>query len=293
MSVDELLALARAGDLEAFAARRDEVPQAIAHLHDERALELVGRTWRVWSTRGELDEGAEVAAAALAAFGGESVWRVRVLCADGLLAFRAGDRDRSLSRNEDALALARRLDDVQGECEALTGLARIALRDGRYDDVLSLAASARARAQAAGDRAAEAAPLHLQAAGAHLRQEYDTARALYLESLSLNAELGNGGWVKMEQHNLGWIEVHRGDVDSAAGFFTQRDEGADRDAYGDAWHDINWAAVSLVRGDAATARGLFDSGMHSLESMGMALDPDDQFEVDWLRDRLARGDPGS
>jgi len=46
-----------------------------------------------------------------------------------------------------------------------------------------------------------------------LQQDYDAARELYLESLELNAALGSAAWVAMEQHNLGWVELHLGNVD--------------------------------------------------------------------------------
>src|SRR5262249_18447009 len=146
----------------------------------ESALELVARTWRVWNAHGELAAGSAAARAALEAPGaGETpLWRARALYADGLLAFRAGDPDPSRARNQEALEVAREAGDVRGECDALTGLARVAVRDGAYAEVVSLAREARERARAAGDRAAEAAPLHLEAAG--VRLQGDHARALEL-----------------------------------------------------------------------------------------------------------------
>src|SRR5690349_24025821 len=119
------------------------------------------------------------------------MWRVRALYADGMFAFRSGDEPRSRARNEEALQVARETDDTRGECDALTGLARVALRDGRYDDVVALAREARERARGAGDAEAEASPLHLEAAGVRLQRDYGAARELYIESLDLNAALGN------------------------------------------------------------------------------------------------------
>lgn len=201
MTSDELLELARAGDLEALGPHRKaiaaEVQAAVRNGEAALACELVGRAWRIWLVRSELDEGSAAAAAALNAPGAESagVWFARALYADGLFAFRAGDRQRSVARNEEALWVARKLKDARGECDALTGLARVALRDGRYDEVVALAREARQRASALGDRAAGASPLHLEAAGMRLQQNYRTARELYLESLQLNAALGNdAGW---------------------------------------------------------------------------------------------------
>ena len=118
-----------------------------------------------WMSEGALPEGAAAAAAALASPAGEivSVWRVRALYGDGVIAFREGARGRALARNEEALSLARETNDIRGECEALTGLARVALRDSEYRRVVELASEGRRIARGAGDREAEAAPLHLQA----------------------------------------------------------------------------------------------------------------------------------
>jgi tetratricopeptide (TPR) repeat protein len=252
------------------------------------ALELVGRAWRIWYSRGELDEGSAVAATALGAPGAETVptWYVRTLCADGALAFRSGDQGRSGARNEEALRIARETGDVRGECDALTGLARVALRDGRYDDVVALARQARERARAVADTAAEAPPLHLQAAGVRLQPDYAAARELYLESLDLNAGLANEAWVAMEQHNLGWVELHLGKIDEAETRFRERDARSTNDAYGDAWSSLNWAAVAAARGDSEQAKPLFAAGKRALEELGVALDPDDQSELEWLSEQI-------
>lgn len=293
MAPEELLALARAGDLDALGAEREAVADAVRGFVEAgdpaSALELVGRAWRIWFSRGELDEGSAVTATALGAPGAEvvPVWRVRALYAAGLFAFRSDDMRRSLARNEEALRLAPETDDVRGECDALTGLARVALREGRYDDVVALAGQARERARSISDAEAGAAPLHLQAAGVRLQRDYAAARELYLESLELNAALGNAGWVAMEQHNLGWVELHLGNVDEAETRFRERDARVGNDAYGDAWSSLNSAAVAAARGDTAEAKRLFDSGKQALETLGVALDPDDRSELDWLSGQVA------
>jgi tetratricopeptide (TPR) repeat protein len=294
MTPEGVLSLARGGDLDALGAEREAVAEAVrafAEASDPAsALELVALAWRIWFSRGELDEGSAVAVTALAAPGAEAVpiWRARALYADGVFAFRSGDQPRSLARNEEALRVARETDDVRGECDALTGLARVALRDGRYGDVVALATQGRERARAVSDAKAEASPLHLQAAGVRLQQDYEAARELYLESLELNAALGSAAWVAMEQHNLGWVELHLGNVDEAEARFRERDAQASDDAYGDAWSSLNRAAVAAARGDTETAERLFDSGKQALEKLGVALDPDDRSELDWLSGQLAR-----
>ena len=57
------------------------------------ACELVGRAWRIWFVRDELDQGTRALATALNAPDVESagIWRVRALYADGVFAFRDVD----------------------------------------------------------------------------------------------------------------------------------------------------------------------------------------------------------
>jgi len=144
------------------------------------------------------------------------------------------------------------------------------------------AAEGRAKARLAGDIEAEASPLHLEAAGARLSQRYDAARALYMESLELNQRLGAAPFVAMERHNLGWVDLHRGDVDAAEAWFRERDRSSPPDAYDDAWVQLNWAAVACARGNRDEAKQRFGAGKAALEQLGVTLDPDDQAEFDWL-----------
>jgi len=43
-----------------------------------------------------------------------------------------------------------------------------------------------------------------------------------------------------------------------------------------------------ARGQRARAAAYFESGREKLAALGVALDPDDQSEIDWLADRLGR-----
>ena len=294
MTREEALEAARRGDVAALRERHTEVAAAIESFagagDGASALELFARAWRTWLSEDALEEGAAAGAAALSARGAEdaSQWRVRALYGDGVLAFRSGDRDRSLARNDEALALARRAKDVQGECEALTGLARVALRDGDFRKVVALASSGRELARQAGLREAEASPLHLLAAGVRLQGDHHRARELYLESLDLNTALGNESWIAMEQHNLGWVELHLGDADAAEKRFDACAGTGEGDAYRSAWDALNRAGVSTVRGRLDEAAASFEAGKRMLEAMHSKPDPDDQAELEWLAGRLGR-----
>ena len=93
----------------------------------------------------------------------------------------------------------------------------------------------------------------------------------------------------MEQHNLGWVELHLGHIPEAELRFRERDAQSVDDAYGDAWSNLNWAAIAAARGDIDAAKRLFASGTQALGHLGIALDPDDQSELDWLSDQLRSG----
>jgi tetratricopeptide (TPR) repeat protein len=291
MTADEILDRAREGN---FGDDRQAVATAVRAFAEagnaRAALELVARAWPIWLASSDMEGGSSVAADALDVSDGSDVvpWRARVLYADGLFAFRASDMERSLLRNEEALRIARQSGDARGECDALTGLARVALREGRYDDVVELAREGRKRAKEAGDPEAEESPLHLEAAGVRLQQDYGAARDLYLESLRRAERSGTGFRAAAELHNLGWVELHLGNIDAAEERFRQRDAIAGANAYSDAWTELNWAAVAAARRNWGEAQERFARGNRDIEKLGVALDPDDKLELAWLTGQLAR-----
>ena len=49
---------------------------------------------------------------------------------------------------------------------------------------------------------------------------------------------------------------------------------------------LNYAALAFARGDRARAVELLQQTQTTLDAAGIVLDPDDAFEVDWLRAQL-------
>jgi tetratricopeptide (TPR) repeat protein len=266
-----------------------EVGRLLEAGEHERAQELVAAKWRLWQVSGDVAGGRRLLADVLDTVEPKaSPARALALYADGLLAFRQGAQDESRTRNEAALEVARAVGDREAEALALVGLSRIAFRDGDYDRVRSLASEARELTSDL-EPAAGAAPLHLLAAGTRLAGDHDEAVRLYTESLELNRRLGDRRVVAMELHNLGHVELHRGNVDAAERYFAEADELRNRaDPYERAMEALNQAAVSWRRGDADRAGELLDDVGATLAEAGITLDPDDAFEVGWLRDRLRR-----
>jgi hypothetical protein len=255
------------------------------HGEEEAAVELAAGVWRLWLLLGEVAGGRLLLAAALDVGAGRPS-RARALYGDGLLAFRAGAQTQSQDRSQAALEVARAVGDGEAEALALVGLSRVAFRDGDYPRVRWLAAQARERTRDL-DAAAGVAPLHMLAVGTRLAGDLDEAVELYAESLELNRRLGDSRMVGMELHNLGHVELHRGNIEVAERCFSEvagiRDHHVPYEA---AMTHLNHVALAVARGDRGGAAELLRRIRATLDGAGIVLDPDDAFEVDWLRDQL-------
>ena len=56
------------------------------------------------------------------------------------------------------------------------------------------------------------------------------------------------------------------------------------ESFGD---ELEGQAISIARGDASEAQRRFSAGKQALDDLDAALDPDDQFEFDWLSARVS------
>ena len=253
-----------------------------------QSLDELAAAWRQWLVSGDSRAGHEALTEALMA--SEAPSRARAIClyADGLFLFRLGDQQASHKRNEEALAVARRIGDPEAESLALVGLSRVAFRDGQHDEVVRLATRARDVAARVGPGAA-AAPLHMQAAGTRLLGHYDRAAALYRESLELAQRLGNKRGIAMEQHNLGHVELRRGNVDEAERLFSARLDYArdSNDPYEAAMSALNEAALAAARQEEERARERFAEARRLLNDHRIVLDPDDASEFELLATRFS------
>ncbi len=277
--------------VERLSLQQEELVEATRFLaesgEEEAAAELAANVWRLWLISGDVAVGRLLLAAALDV-GDRKPSRARALAlyGDGVLAFRAGAQTESRDRNEAALEVARAVGDKEAEALALVGLSRVAFRDGDYARVRSVAAAARELTREL-DPSADAAPLHMLAAGTRLAGDYDEAIRLYSESLKLSRSLGDSRGVGMELHNMGHVELHRGNVDEAERCFAEcASVRTQDDPYEAAMTHLNQAALAFARGDRERAAGLLRQTRSTLETAGIVLDPDDAFEVNWLQGQL-------
>jgi len=252
------------------------------------AAELAANVWRLWQVTGDPAGGRELLAVALDVDRPEpSRARALALYGDGLFAFRQGTQEDSRRRNEEALEVARAVGDAEAASLALVGLSRVAFREADYDRVRTLAEQARELVRDAG-ATSNIAPLHMLAAGTRLSGDLDGAVQLYEESLELNRKLGDSRMIAGELHNLGHVELHRGNIGAAQRAFAEADSlRSGDDPYDLAMAQLNQAALAYERGDRSAAAERLRSCQSTLADAGIALDPDDAYEVAWLEERVA------
>ena len=165
-------------------------------------------------------------------------------------------------------------------------MSRIALRDGDFARVRKVAGDALDLVR---ERRGEAQlmPLHMLAAGTRLAGDYEAALTLYTESLELSRSLGDDRMAVNELHNLGHVYMHLGRVsDAEEAFATRAKKLVQPDAYSSAMTSLNEASLAHARGDDSAALRLVEDATEQLRAAGIELDPDDAFEVAWLRARL-------
>ena len=167
-------------------------------------------------------------------------------------------------------------------------MSRIAFEDGDYVKSASLAVKAREFARGLAPAMGQA-PLFLHASATRLTGDYDQAATLFEQSLELNRKIGDKGMVAAELQNLGFVEIHRGNVDAAERYFTEGEKiGPAGDPYSTAMSIINKAVTALLRGNKDETRTLLQRAQSVFKQAGIAPGSDDQFEINWLKEQLKK-----
>jgi tetratricopeptide (TPR) repeat protein len=282
--------------VERLLAEQQSVVDAVRYFVDagelDAATELAANTWRLWMVSRDIDGGRRFLATVLDA-GNANASRERALAlyGDGLFAFWQGKHEHARERNEAALAAAIAAGDGEALALAHLGVSRVAVDDGDHERARTHAEQARKHARDLGPAMGQA-PLHLHAQAVRQAGDYDEAAALFEQSLELNRRIGDDGMVGVELHNLGHVEIHRGNVDAAERYFAECAEPGADDPYVVALTRFNEAAIAFARGDGDGASTLLTRGEAVLDERGIQLATDDQAEVDWLRRQLARKPAG-
>ena len=253
--------------LEGDAPEREEVAEAVRVLEPQAADELAGNAWRLWMVSPRDVEGGRTVVA-----GRESS---SALYGAGLFALQAGNVAESRRLNERALTVA---DTPVDKALAHIGLGRAASYEGDAEQALGHALEAREAAAALGEAMGQApmqgelelrrVVLHLHAQAVRLRGDFDEAAELFEQSLALNRRIGDEGMVDVEQYNLGFVNLRRGEVETAVRYLAEMGD-----------DPLAAAALAFARGELETARALLDQ-------VDPDLPPDDRAEAEWLRTQL-------
>jgi tetratricopeptide (TPR) repeat protein len=258
--------------------RRGEVAAAARGLDAASAAELAARGWRLWMAARDIAGGRAFLAEALDRPGApRSRWRALALYGDGLLAYWDSDPAAARARNEEALAIAHELGDEEALVLAHLGLSRVLLEEGDHDRARQHAVAARRFASQYGETMGQA-PLGMEAQAARAAGDYDTAAALFEQSLALNRRIDDPSMDPVDLQNLGMVEIRRGNVEAAEGYFARLPPATD--AY-IPYGQFNDAAVAFLKGDALRAQqllaGIDDDVFFS----------DDRADLHWLREQVA------
>jgi tetratricopeptide (TPR) repeat protein len=242
--------------LEGELPDREQLAEAVRALPPEEADELAAKAWRLWMVPPRDVEGGrrflDGRGGSLALYGA------------GLFALRDGDVAESRRLNERALELS---GDGEERALAHLGLSRVALEEGDPEQALEHALQAREAAAPLGETLGQA-PLHLHAQALRAAGDLDRAAELFEQSLELNRRIGDAGMVPVEQYNLGFVNLRRGDPAAAEHYLSQVAD-----------DPLAAAALAYVRGDLGDAKSL-------LASVDADLPREDRAELEWLRSRL-------
>jgi predicted ATPase/DNA-binding CsgD family transcriptional regulator len=166
------------------------------------ALELSAALWRFWLERGYLSEGRAWLDETLAASAEASAVRARALSASGVLAHYQGDYDRAEELCQQALELARTLDDAKRVGEAYTGLALIRRTRGDYLEAERLFREALSVYEGLGEEEGIARALDRLAMSLAVAGDDDRARPLFERSLELSQRLGDSHGIALGLYGL-------------------------------------------------------------------------------------------
>jgi tetratricopeptide (TPR) repeat protein len=258
------------------------------------ALRLAIALAPVWMARKRLDEGLAWFDKALAAEGGTDAIRGNAYFQAGLLAFWPGYDERAAELHGQALAIGRRTGNPTVTAQALTGLARLALRSGNASDIKEarwLCREALTITEGTDDTVGRSNAMHVLAVASQMAGDFGEARDLMNRRIALARETGNMATVSSEAGNLSMVERQLGNLDGAEALAREALEIDDR--RGDHWampYKVSGlAAVATDRGDFERAATLVGAAEAMMEREGAEWPPDERPHYERMLTRLPRG----
>ena len=237
----------------------------------DEAVRMARALTPFWQATRRLDVATDRLERALALPGGDEERRGRALVEAGFVWFLRGDDTAAAA----SYARARALGVPTAAALALTGLARIALRDDDLDEARRLAQEA--LGESGSDPVARGSAAHVLGVAAQMRGDFEEARGWLNERIALARADGNYGILGLESSNLAMVERQLGDFDRAEelsrealdNFHRRRDEWA----YPFGLNGL--AAVAVERGELQRAATLIGAADAMVEAQGATWPPDE------------------
>ncbi|HEY2924644.1 MAG TPA: tetratricopeptide repeat protein, partial [Candidatus Eisenbacteria bacterium] len=167
-----------------------------------------------WMATKRLDEGSAWFDRTLAPPGGDDAHRGRASFHAGLLVFWTGADDRASAHHSRALEIGRKIGDPTITAQALTGLARIALRSD-IAEARRLCREALAVTEGTADRLGRSNAIHVLGVAAQMAGDFLEARDFMNERLALLREMKSYAGISMEASNLSMVERQLGNLERA------------------------------------------------------------------------------
>jgi predicted ATPase/DNA-binding SARP family transcriptional activator len=247
--------------LQEFELEHDNIRAALGWaLADdpELALRVAVASGRSWARLAYFAEGSAWLERALVRHDGDPVLRAEALGAAAPLRIWMGDLEGARTVLEEAIAVCRRRQDLEGLVRHLNSLAIARIFAGEADSAVELLAEALELAERVGDRIGVAATTHNLGDAAFVAGDFERAEAYYTDALELSRELGHTFGCAVSLEYLAAVRFESGDVDGGAAVLAETFALAREldDAVVTAQALATAAAIAVARGRPALAARL-------------------------------------
>jgi tetratricopeptide (TPR) repeat protein len=259
----------------------------LEHGRANEALRMAASLPNFWSATGRLEQGHAWLDRALAAPVTDEILRGNAFFQAGLLAFWQGEDERARSLHDQALEIGRRLGDPTVIALALSGLARIALRED-IEQARALCKEALEVSSGTDDKIGRSSALHVLGVSAQMAGDLEEARELMTMRLDLARELGDLIGVSGEASNLSVVERQLGNLQRAEELALEalRISGGRGDEWAIPYNLNALAAVSAERGALERAATLLGAAEAMVEHQGAGWPPDEGPHYERTKARL-------
>ena len=247
---------------------------ALEQGEEELALRLSGALGDYWNMYGHLNEGRRWLEAALASED-EAPARIKTLLHAAIVAMQQLDYERSESLSEEALTLARRLEDTAATASALYASGIAAMYQLRFERASALLDEAKVLQREIGDEANLARTIQGVGLTAVARHDFERAAEMYEASLALARKNGDQLGIILALGMGAFAFLGQGDHQRARELFKEGLELSHRlkAKHGIVFHLHASAALASAQGRPVRSARLWGASEALMQEIGTGLGP--------------------